>query len=173
MRAFASLFRFGEHMARPQSTSAKSSPPQKCPKGALHLEHESASAAGRGVWYARVPADHTIDDVLNASYFGAHQHERGLREGDIVDIEPESALWRIQVRVMACDKTLQQVELREAELYRQSYEAEPPQGFEFKWDGNGGKWCAYKGAVLVAGGFSSQSGLRAKCEELIADKVAA
>lgn len=143
-----------------------------CPKGALFLEFSSEAPGGRGVYYARVPAEHTIEDVLNPAYFGNAHQDKGVREGDIIDIEPESALWRIQVRVMAIMPAINHVELRESEILRQDYSIAPPPGFSFKWEGAQAKWGIYKGNTLVDGGFSSQSGAFARAQEMIREKAA-
>jgi hypothetical protein len=146
--------------------------PNLCPKGRLFLEFESSSPEGRGVFFARVPAEHTIEDVLHPSYFGAMMKDKGLREGDLIDIEPESGLWRIQGRVMAVVPALQQVEIREFETMRQNYEVEPPAGYEFKWLGGASRWAILKGAVTVDAGFTSQGAALARVQELQRDKAA-
>lgn len=150
-------------MSTPQKT------PLTCPKAALFLEGESSSPNGRGCWFARVPADHTIDDVLHPSYFGAHQHQKGIRSGDLIDIEPESAAWRIQVRVMALIPSVGQVKVREAVNQRQIYEVTPPKGFEFKWEGLAGKWSVYRDGVAISGGYDTQDECMARVAELRAD----
>lgn len=142
-------------------------PIQLCPKDALFLEHESVSPGGRGMWYARVPAEHTIEDVLNPLYFGQLQIQHGgLQAGDVIDIEPVHALWRTQVRVMAKIPALQQVKLREAPNFRQSYQVKPPNGYRFEWRGGEGKWVLIRieGDVVVAGGFDSQDEAAARAE---------
>lgn len=138
---------------------AATRPIQRCPKNALFLEHESVSPGGRGLWYARVPHEHTIEDVLSPHYFGALQIAHGgLKPGDLIDIEPESALWRTQVRVMAIVQPLSQIKLREAANMRQSYQAKAPVGYRFEWRGGAAMWCIVKieGNVDVDGGFASQ-----------------
>lgn len=150
----------------------KAVPQPKCPKGSLFLEFESASPGGRGVWYARTPHDHTIEQVLHPSYFGVSQKDKGLRVGDIIDIEPESAAWRLQARVMAVLEEIGHVILRESENMRQSYEVPAPNGYEFRWEGAVGRWSIYKGEHAVDGGFITQAECLAEVQRLQRDKAA-
>jgi len=143
--------------------------PPRCPKGALFLESESFSPQGRGTWYARVPHEHSIEDVLDPAYFGNAHQDKGVRTGDIIDIEPASALWRIQVRVMALQPDIQHVKVRETVALRQNYSADAPKGYRFEWDGTAGKWTLYRGTTLVDGGFDSQDEAAARAQELTRD----
>jgi len=150
----------------------KSKPVQRCPKGALFIESESAVPGGRGLWYCRAPADHTIEDVLKPDYFGLSQGERGLRCGDMIYIEPESALWAVTVRIMALMPSIQQVKVREVAHMRQVYEVKPPSGFRFEWAGMNERWQIYKGEVLVDGGFDNQDECLERVQELMRQKAA-
>lgn len=145
-----------------------------CPKGALHLESESNSPGGRGVWFARVPAEHEIDDVLSPYYFGLHIHEKGLRVGDIIEIEPEHALWCIRARVMGVVPSVQQIKTRELVNMRQSYQVKAPAGYSFKWLGANGKWAIMRGEMPepMDAGFDSQDEALARIEELQREKAA-
>lgn len=142
----------------------------QCPKGALHLESESNSPNGRGTWYARVPAEHTLEDVTNPIYFALTGQK--LRAGDIIDVEPEHGLWGTRLRVMAVIPGVSQVRTRENEVFRVDYSVKPPAGFSFQWDGNAGRWSLYKGATHVDGGFFSQDEAAAKAQELTREKAA-
>lgn len=142
----------------------------QCPKGALFLDNESASPKGRASWYARVPAEHTLDDVLGFHYFSATGKE--LRAGDIIDVEPEHGLWGTRLRVMAVIPGISQIRTRENEVFRVDYSVKAPAGFSFQWDGNAGRWSLYKGALHVDGGFFSQDEAAAKAQELTREKAA-
>lgn len=147
--------------------------PKRCPKGALYLESESTSPGGRGCWYARVPHTHTIDDVLSPHYFGQFQSdEGGLRPGDKIEIETESGLWSIEVRVMAKIPKISQVKVRERPGSRQSFAVKPPPGVKFEWRGGQAKWVLMKGDVEVDGGFDSQDDALARFNELTKEKAA-
>jgi len=144
-----------------------------CPKSALILEYASTSEAGRGVWYARIPHDHTLDDVLQSSYFGQFQSdEGGLRSGDIIIVEPQSALWCVNLRVMAKVPKLSLVKTREVVNTRQYYGVKAPNGVRFEWRGEAAKWVIVKGDVDVDAGFDSQDEALARYEELLKDKAA-
>lgn len=139
--------------------NAEPKPIQRCPKGALFLEHESISPNGRGLWYARVPHEHTIEDVTSPHYFGGLQIAHGgLKAGDVIDIEPESGLWATRVRVMAVVQAISQIKLREMVNMRQSYQVKAPAGYRFDWRGGTALWVVIKadGDVVVDGGFASQ-----------------
>lgn len=155
-------------MAKPE----QSAPIQRCPKAALYLEAESTAPGGRGVWLARVPAEHDIDDVLSPEYFGFHQGSKQLREGDVIDIEPVSGLWFTRVRVMALVPALQQVRVREMANMRQSYAARAPSGYTFKWKGGAARWAILRGTTEVDAGFVTQDEALARIEELIREKAA-
>lgn len=144
-----------------------------CPKNALTLESASTSPYGRGQWYARVPHEHTIEDVLAPTYFGLFQSdEGGLLPGDIIDVEPESALWNFKLRVMAKSPKLQQVKTREVVNTRQHYGVKTPNGVRFEWRGESAKWVIVKGDVDVDAGFDSQEEALTRYEELAKDKSA-
>lgn len=145
--------------AAQQTEQPKQRQIQRCPKSSIVLEHESVSPNGRAVWYARVPHEHTIEDVLDPNYFGGLQLSYGgLKAGDLIDIEPESALWRTQVRVMASVPAISQVRTREAANMRQSYHVKAPDGYRFEWRGGVALWTVVKSdtEALIAGGFASQ-----------------
>lgn len=147
--------------------------PKRCPKGALYLETESTSPGGRGCWYARVPYGHTIDDVLSPHYFGQFQSdEGGLRPGDKIEIESESGVWSVEVRVMAKIPKLSQVKLRERPNTRQSFAVKPPPGVKFDWRGGQAKWVLMKGNIDVDGGFDTQEEALARFNELAKEKAA-
>lgn len=152
--------------------TAKNKVTQQCPKGALHLEAESNSPNGRGTWYARVPAEHTIEDVTDPAYFGAVAQSLKLRAGDVIDIEPEHGLWGTRLRVMAVIPSVGQVRTRENEVFRVDYSVKAPNGFSFEWDGNAARWTLKKGAAVVDGGFFSQDEAAAKAQELMREKAA-
>jgi hypothetical protein len=143
---------------------------QRCPKGALYLETESKTPGGRGTWYARVPSEHTIEDVLSPEYFGLHIGERGVRGGDRIEIEPANALWLVHARIMGTAPPMQQVFLREIAKMRENYEVKPQPGYRFEWDGNDAHWVIWKGEVKVDMGLATQDECYARVEELMREK---
>lgn len=159
-------------MARTPAIASKQSTPPRCPKGCMFLEHESSSPKGRGIWYARVPAEHTIEDVLHPDYFGIAKADKGLRAGDVIDIEPEHGLWFIRARVMSIREDLSQATLREFEALREDYAIEAPDGYKFEWQGAQGCWTVFKGAVPVGSGFLNQDECRARVDELQRERAA-
>lgn len=169
MRALTPLFCLENHLARAPAPKPKPT----CPKGCLFLDYESASTDGRGTWFARVPAEHTIEDVLSPAYFYVTQKDKGVREGDIIEIEPESALWIIRTRVMLINEDLGEVELREHENLRQTYEVEAPSGFAFKWEGGDARWTVWKGESKVGAGYATQSAALGRVRDLTSDRAAA
>lgn len=160
-------------MSKTEVKQQKLRPIQRCPKSALYIEHESTAPGGRGLWAAKVPAEHTIEDVLSPHYFGGLQIARGgLREGDYIDIEPESALWRVNVRVMAVVPALQQVRTREVRNMRETYETKAPEGYEFVWSGGAAKWAIKRGDTTLDAGFASQEEALARLEEILSTQAA-
>lgn len=147
----------------------------RCPKNALTLESESNSPNGRGVWYARVPADHTIEDVLTPEYFGALQVQYGgLRAGDVIDAEPEHGLWMTRLRVMAIVPALQQVKTRELHGFRHDFSIEAPEGYRLEWRGGDVRWAIVRISDLVTidGGFDTQDEASARLEIIEAKSAA-
>jgi len=156
-----------------QEEQQEGRPIVRCPKNGLFLESESSSVGGRGVWYARVPADHTIEDVLRPEYFGYHQAEKGgVRTGDLIDIEPEHGLWRVQLRVMALLPALSQVKTREHRAVRENYEVKAPTGYAFAWKGDRAKWAILRGDIEVDAGFTTQDEALGRIQELQREKAA-
>jgi len=147
-------------------------PIMRCAKSALWIESESSSPGGRGTWYCRAPVEHTLEDVLAPEYFGQMQSERALRVGDVIDIEPEHALWFIRVRVMALLPSIAQVRVREITSLRQSWAVKSPDGYSFVWSGHEGRWTIKRGEVVVDGGFITQDDALARIEELQREKAA-
>lgn len=152
----------------------KNRPIQRCPANALYLEYESAASGGRGTWYARVPADHTVDDVLHPSYFGMKQATetsgKGLREGDVIDIEPVCATWLVRARIMALRFEVQQVVLRP--LAVSDYAIKVPAGWRLDWAGATARWRIFKGDLEVdqsQPGYDTQEGALERINELRRD----
>lgn len=146
----------------------------RCPKGAIDIEYESVSGKGRGVWFARVPSEHTIEDVLSPAYFGLMQSEnqqgKVMRTGDVIEIEPENARWCVRARVMGLRWHTQQVLLREQQ--RWDFAVKPQPGYDFVWDGNDACWAIYKGKTKVDSGYSTETECFEAVEELKREKVA-
>lgn len=146
----------------------------RCPKGACELETESMSGKGRATWYARVPSEHSIEDVLRPEYFGLMQSENSmgkvLRAGDLIDIEPENARWRLQARVMGLRFHAQQVILREAQ--RWDFAVKEPPGYRFVWSGEAAGWEIWKGETMLDSGFATEDECLARVEELKREKAA-
>lgn len=135
----------------------------RCPVKCLQIEHEGAI---RGTWVARVPADHTPEDVLGPHYFGdTLAGTKGLRVGDIIEIEPESAAWNLSVRVMAIILSTSTVVTRlKGEIA--NYEEEFPEGYSCKWHGDSGRWSLYRGDLVMESGFYTQTDALWRLEDL-------
>lgn len=153
---------------------AKAPTIQRCPKNSCVLEYESQSGTGRAVWYACVPSEHTIDDVLRPEYFGLMQSEtqmgKVLRARDIIDIEPENGRWRLQLRVMGMRLHVQQVLTREQG--RWDFSVKEPPGFRFVFNGAASAWSIFKGDIEVDSGFSTEDECLARVTELQHEKAA-
>jgi hypothetical protein len=152
-------------------------PIRYCPKSAIHLETESMSPGGRGCWFARIPADHTIDDVLRPEYFGLMQTEnqmgKVLHRGDEIFVEPEDMRWAIVLRVMGLRFAVKQVLTREQQ--RWDFTVKAPPGFRLQWKGDveGGRWHIFKGETLIDGGFYTEDEALARIEDLQSEKAVA
>jgi hypothetical protein len=154
-------------LSTPNSPVQRTRQIQRCPKSSLVLEHESQGVNGRAVWFARVPADHTMEDVCTNDYFGQLQLQYGgLKAGDVIDVEPETGLWMTRLRVMAVVPALQQVKTRELHGFRHEFAVEPPAGYRFEWRGGEVRWSIVRNedGVTLDGGFDTQDEAYARLE---------
>ncbi len=125
----------------------------RCPAKALVCESDTIRAR----WVGIVPADHTIEDVLNPHYFGHYTNSaKALRVKDVIEIEPENGLWWAYARIMAVRPKLQQVEIRLL-TPMQDYAEELPPGYRWEWKGPEGGWAIWKGKLLILTGFATQT----------------
>lgn len=140
----------------------------RCPPKALIVDSENNI---RARWLARVPVEHTHEDVLSPFYFGEAIGDRGVREGDVIEVEPEHALWSLQVRVMAIIPSLHQVVVRlrgDIEEYHEEF----PDGYSCEWKGTEGRWMLVKGDLPIQAGFISQTEALRHLEDLQRNRAA-
>lgn len=148
----------------------------RCPKNAIVLEYESQAGGGggRAVWYARVPSEHSREDVLRPEYFGLMQSENQLgkvmRVGDMIEIEPENARWRLHARVMALRFQSQKAHLRVQQEW--DYTVKAPSGFIFTYNGDAAGWAVFKGETELDNGFATEDECLQYANELIGAKAA-
>jgi hypothetical protein len=143
--------------------------PPTCPNRALSLESETLH---RGFWDCVVPADHTLEMVLEPSYFGrvcSEEKAKGqLCVGDYIGIEPEHGDWYVRVRVMAFNRALTRCVTRMiGEPVR--FDVEVTKGYEIKWRGANLRWVIQHGEEQIAGGFASKTEAQIKLDEMLAD----
>lgn len=111
----------------------------RCPPKCMTVESDKA----RGRWYARVPHGHTFDHVIDPRYFEHFAIDetqgKGLRAGDLIEIEPESMEWYAELRVLAVNTQTRTTMLRLRGAVER-YTEELPDGYRWAWNGPDGMW---------------------------------
>lgn len=131
----------------------------RCPAKACIIE---AQYAFRAHFFARVPAEHTPEQVQLPNYFELmSQGQYALRAGDIIEVEPEHALWGLSLRVMVVDPDAMRVITRlrgEVEHYDVKISvADEKAGYKLKHRGAAAKWSILQGDHVVKQGFDSKA----------------
>jgi len=147
--------------------------PIRCPtKGVLEIEHDGKQF---GVYVATIHADHSLDQVLAADYFGQMQArgptDRLLRPGDFIDVRSADWSWYVRLMVRACLPTIDQVIT--APIYGPVVFEVPelPSGWSVEYKGIERKWAVFYRGAEKAALFSSAEEAAAKVAELSGQPV--
>ena len=112
----------------------------------LSIETEGAL---RGRFYCRVSVAHSPEDVINPAYFGDEQLRQRLREGDVIEVEPEDLSWSGELTVRALLPQSREVLTRWRQgpvFFDQNEPAETEDGlFSVEWKGPVLRWCVFAG----------------------------
>ena len=132
-------------MARLEASKTASTA-KKCPIKAARIDREGHV---RGYWAAKVPVEHTIDDVFADGYFAdLLTLQAPPRHGDEMEIENEGMTWWARVRVLAVVPQLKVI--RVVKLEAHDFSVDIPPGFTFEWGGTEVMWRVLKGRNVVA-----------------------
>ncbi len=146
-------------------------PPKK-----LTIEHEAQSPDGRGRFYLRAPAEHTIEHVLDAAYFGqCTEGAKALRECDLIEVESEDRSWELTVTVLSVSPATRRVVTRlkgEVAHYDVALsDAHQKAGYALKFINREVGWGIFLGAEVLEHGFKTQTRAAERLNERVPDKV--
>ena len=141
--------------------------PIRCPIGALQIEHDGKQF---GTYFATVPVEHALDDVLSLEYFGRMQSrsltDKLLRVGDFIDVRPQDFSWYVRLMVRALLPTVDQV-ITAAVVPATVFEVgDLPAGWTMEYKGNERRWTIFYKEVEKAALFRTHEEARARIMEL-------
>jgi len=123
----------------------------RCPAGNIEVE---ATGRFRTRYLARIPAGHTVEDVLSPAYFGQLIGAQGFRELDHIEVEWEDGNQWGMLQVRSVEPSIQMVGCREiTEISEITSTTDLPDNWSMKFVGHGGKWAIFHGAEQVEAGF--------------------
>ena len=134
----------------------------------LHIEHEGTT---RGRWYVRVPAEHTIEDVLKPEYFGqCVAVPKMLRVPDVIEVEPEDLSWALNLTVLAVSPQTRRVITRvKGDVQAFDVTLAPEQieaGYKLKFIGREAGWGVFMKDDVRAQGFKTAAAALEKLDEI-------
>lgn len=140
----------------------------------LAIEVEGAL---RGRFYCRVPVTHAPEEVSSAAYFGDEQARMRLREGDIIEVEPEDLSWTGELTVRALLPQSREVLTRwrfGPVLHDEGIpDVSPDELFSIAWKGPQLRWCVFAGEERRETGLESKEKAFRRMSELRGDKAVA
>lgn len=104
-------------------------------------------------WTAIVPEKHTPQDVVSHTYWLNVRRE--AKPGDIIEVEPIDASWRMELRVMGADEVGQRVIVAPLGFWRLDADLATPDGYDIEFEGTA--WRVYRDKHPLRGGFSSKA----------------
>lgn len=125
---------------------------KRCAPG--HIEIESTGTF-RTRFLARIPAGHSVEDVLSSEYFGLIINTQKMIEGDLIEVEWETLSRHGLLQVRAVEPTLGLLLTRERIQIEDMVDpqADLPEGWSLKWGGERTKWQVFHGDKPIDGGF--------------------
>lgn len=142
--------------------------PIRCPeKGALEIEHDGKQF---GTYVCKVPASHSLDEIMAPEYFGRMQSrsesDRLLRVGDMIDIRPEDCSWYVRLMVRACLPSVDKVLTAAIVAPVQFDVGDLPSGWSMEFKGVDRKWTIFYRDVEKAALFRTPEEAYARITEL-------
>lgn len=142
----------------------------------LIIEHEAQSPDGRGRFYLRAPADHTIEQVLDPAYFGqCTEREKALRECDLIEVESEDRSWELTLTVLSVSKDTRRVVTRlKGEIARYDVaisKEHADAGYSLKFINREAGWAVLLGKDVVAQGYKTQTRAAERLKEITPEKA--
>lgn len=124
-----------------------------CPPKNLNIEYTGKS---RTKYLARIPVEHSIDDVLSPDYFGPLQANKQLMIGDLIEIEWQDFSRFGELQILAQSPSTNQVVTRLRGEISDYSEVDIPQGWEVRWIGGDAHYGIVFGEATKETGFMTQ-----------------
>lgn len=124
---------------------------QRCPVEAIAIE---ATGRFRTRFYARIPSNHTISDVLSPEYFGLHIPTQRFQEGDLIEVEWEDFTRYGVLQIRAVERTLSIITTKERQAICEDDDlGDLPEGWEMKFLGHTSRWGVFMNGDQVEAGL--------------------
>lgn len=134
----------------------------------------------RSRYIARIPVEHTIEQVLDPQYFGRLQGSKQLMVGDVIEVEWEDLSRFGEVQVRAQSPSTSQVILHVRRDFTEEAEVEFADGWGTKWLGGDAHYAITYGDSIREKGFLTKeacavriAALDAKQAEVLATRQVA
>lgn len=110
----------------------------------------------RNVYYAKIPLEHTVENVLDPDYFGELMGNKALTPGDRIECEAADFSWDIELRVHAQSPSTRQLICRVVRDFR-SYEIDDlPKGWTYEWLGGAEHYAIFFDGKVMDQGLTSK-----------------
>ena len=151
------------------------SEPLRLPIKKLQIEH---AGAARRLWYARVPAEHGVDDVLNPAYFGlCVEGMKALQVPDLIEVEPEDLSWSLTLTVLAVNPQTRRVVTRlKGGVENFAVSPAPEQkadGYDLRYIGTAAGWAVVRGEEVLDMGHRTATAALEKLNQIAPTQAAA
>lgn len=142
----------------------------RIPPNNLALE---LSGKMRNRYHARIPVNHTVEDVQDPDYFGevmkisTNPRSAALTPGDIIEVESEDFTWDCTLRVHAQVGSTRQLITRLRGEVNYYDTADMPKGWEARWLGGAEHFGVFFEGNLKDQGITSKEGCLARVNAMI------
>jgi hypothetical protein len=146
----------------------------RIPQNNLALENAGKM---RNKYHARIPVEHTPDDVLDPDYFGEamrisdNPRSASLTPGDIIEVESEDFTWDCTLRVHAQVGSTRQLITRLRGEINYYDTADFPKGWTAEWLGGAEHFGIFFEGELKDQGITSKEGCLARINAMISHDV--
>lgn len=121
----------------------------------------------RNIYYAKIPLEHTVENVLDPDYFGELMGNKALTPGDRIECEAADFSWDIELRVHAQSPSTRQLICRVVREYR-SYEIDDlPKGWTYEWMGGAEHYAIFFEGKVMDRGLTSKEACSSRIHAMI------
>jgi len=129
----------------------------QCPPKSLAIEY---AGKHRAKFLARIPADHTLEDVLAPEYFGDLISANGFREGDLIEVEWEDFSRYAELQVRAVEASLRIVTTAVRGAVNEYEVGDLPDGWTMEFLSPADGWVIINNGQHVEAGFPTSDRAR-------------